>query len=113
MITVLIWQKIINKKPVFTKIVVKGHSFKEANVTDALCAAVSAVVLGTVNTLIELKLIKNNLVLEQNNGYLSFTDLKPDANKQLILYQMIVQLQTIKKYFQQGIKIVNQKTNND
>ena len=92
------------EKDIIKKITVSGHSQKDNAKIDPLCAAVSAVVLGTVNTMIELKLINQELIIEKSDGYLSFIQKKSDPIKQSLLYQMIVQLETIGQYFQKQIK---------
>ncbi len=109
MIKITIWEKEENKKKVITRIVVKGHTEKETNTIEPVCAVVSAITLGTVNTLIKLRLINNNLVVEKKDGYLDFNNYDNNAKKQLIFLQMIVQIQTIQKFFGEKVQMQYKK----
>lgn len=108
MIKVFIENIIDKKQTIYKKIIVKGHSIKKGTETEVLCAVVSTVVLGTVNTLLKMQLVNSELVIEKASGYFSFYDRQPNRLKQTILIQMITQLETVKQYFQKGIKIIKQ-----
>lgn len=105
MIKVLITKTISTKREVITQIIVKGHTLKKNESVEPLCAAVSAITLGSVNTFIDLKLINQDLIIENKSGYLKIIDHKPTKTKQLLFLQMLVQLKTVANYFQKGITI--------
>lgn len=93
---------------------VKGHAFYADPGKDIVCAGVSAVTVGTVNSIEALTGVE--LVSKVKNGFLqaSVPDLpdgnKPDHRVQLLLESMIVMLRSIEETYGEFIAITDARS---
>lgn len=72
-----------------------GHAYAGEPGEDLVCAAVSAVVFGLTNSIINLD--ESELEIKMEDGYLLVENI-PDTNKaQTLIYGMITSLQTIEE----------------
>src|SRR5699024_9973614 len=104
MISVVLFQK-ENKIHAFEW---SGHANGGPHGYDLVCAGVSAVTVGAVNALIELRDVDPEIHQEDEGGYLYIElpkSFKNEADVQTIVQTMVVSLETIERDYQSFIQI--------
>ena len=85
------------------EIIVTGHANSGKYGKDLVCAAVSAIVTGTINAINE---IKGSVKYGVEDGY-AIIQFEDDSESQIIAKTMIFQLKTVEESNQNFIKIIN------
>ncbi len=96
--------KIVKDNKTIKSVTTSGHAGYAKSGKDIVCAAVSAVVVGSVNAVIKLTNKEPKTVVD--DGYLHI-EFASDANTQQIAEVMIAQLETIERDYQKFIRIEN------
>lgn len=91
-----------------------GHAEFAEKGQDLVCAGVSAVVFGSVNSIIELTGLDPLLDIGEEGGYFSFevpadTDPVSFEKAQLLLEGMVVSLETIERDYHDYVRISTKK----
>ncbi|MDM5298936.1 ribosomal-processing cysteine protease Prp [Bacillus pumilus] len=91
-----------------------GHAEFAEKGQDLVCAGVSAVVFGSVNSIIALTGIDPVLDIGEEGGYFAFelpADIDPSSNEkaQLLLEGMVVSLETIERDYHDYVRISTKK----
>jgi uncharacterized protein YsxB (DUF464 family) len=112
MITVRIYR---NKADEITSFVMTGHADYAPHGQDLVCAAASAVSIGTINAIEKLCHITPDVSMRDEGGYLALNvsrdGLEPDtySNIQLLLEGMIVSLESIQEGYGEYITILKKE----
>jgi uncharacterized protein YsxB (DUF464 family) len=92
-----------------------GHADYAPHGQDLVCAAASAVSIGTINAIEKLCRFTPDIVMSEDGGYLELKvlpdGLEPDtySSIQLLLEGMIVSLESIQEGYGEYITILNKK----
>ena len=90
----------------FSKIKISGHANSAPHGQDLVCAAVSAIGVGTLNALAE----SQNIHIINQEGLIDIRVLNGLTNQEtIILETMIIQLKTIQNSHAKFIKIIERK----
>ncbi len=96
--------KITFNENVISSILIQGHANQNIHGKDIVCAGVSAIVYGSINSIDDL-LTKEDILFDLKDGY-SFIEVKHDSYElQLLLNMMITQLKTLEESYPKYIKI--------
>ncbi|MDF9867732.1 uncharacterized protein YsxB (DUF464 family) [Bacilli bacterium PM5-3] len=95
--------KIEQHNDYINSIEIKGHAMFAENGKDIVCAAISSIVFGTLNALIEFNLTEDNIIVSE--AYIKI-DMINDDKLQMIVKTMIIQLQTIQESYPDYIQIL-------
>lgn len=86
-----------------TNVLIKGHAYSGEPGHDLVCAGVSAVTIGALNSLSEEGLAFKTKVSE---GFVEITPLyRPNAHDRVVLEVLITSLKTIEESYSQFLKI--------
>ncbi len=86
-----------------TNVVIKGHAYSGVAGHDLVCAGVSAVTIGALNSLSDVELGFRTKVDE---GYVEITPLyRPSDHDKIVLEVLITSLKTIEESYSQFLKI--------
>lgn len=109
MIKVDIQKKVDNIK----QIIVDGHADFAEHGMDIVCAGVSSVVFGMINSIDSLdEDVKFDIsVNEDETGHLTYRSLQSTKKEQLLLQAMIVSLKTIEENYSEYITIETREVN--
>lgn len=102
-----------NRKQIST-ITVEGHANAGRHGEDLVCAAVSAVTFGSVNSILELTTVKLIIDMNDDGGFLRFSvpdgiSEEQEKNVQLLLKALMVSLKTIELDNKKYINITHKK----
>ncbi len=82
---------------------IKGHAMYDDYGKDIVCAAVSSVVITTINAVSSLD--ENAIKYEINEGYISIDIIKESETTRKLITNMIKILKDLKQDYQENIKI--------
>lgn len=102
--------KISKTNSLISNILITGHSDYSKKGSDIVCAGVSAVGVGGLNSLIDIN--KDSVIYKVDDGYLSI-DFPLDKDSQIVARVMEIQLQSIYESYSKYIKITLQEVKED
>ncbi len=82
---------------------IKGHAMYDDKGKDIVCAAVSTIVITTVNAIIRFD--KNAIKYEEKDGFISIDILKDDKLTNTLILNMIELLKELELQYKKNIKI--------
>lgn len=103
MIKVTITQNQVN----ILKVEIKGHANSNEHGKDLVCAGVSSIGIGILNSINILA--KDSCDCKVSDGYILIDVINNNDNLQVILKTLIIQLETIEFNFKKYIKIYKQE----
>ncbi len=88
-----------------SKVEISGHANSDKHGQDLVCAGVSAVAVGVLNTLVQYDFLKEDMgILQMKEGYINIEVKKHSKEITMILETLVTSLETItesnKKYIQ-------------
>lgn len=92
-------------KETITKLEIKGHANFAEKGKDLVCAAVSAIITGGINAMLNCS---SSFTYQLDEGYACVELKEENTNLQLILQIIIVQLETVASSYEKFIKIKKQ-----
>lgn len=95
---------IIKNNNLYFEVKINGHSQHNIIGKDIVCAGVSAIVFGTLNTL-SSNAFKGKINIDKNNDSIIISDISNNNKIQTIIETMHIQLKTIEKEYNKEIKI--------
>ena len=98
MINIIIYQE----ENIIKKVSIKGHSQYAPKGEDIVCAGVSAIGIGTVNAIYEIKKLKPKF--QSKDGFLEL-EFNDEHDEQVIAQTMLVQLKSIEESYKEYVKI--------
>lgn len=98
---------ISNRGDQITHITIKGHAFSNVIGKDLVCAGVSSIAVGALNTIEELA--SHSCELKMDNGFVEIRVIQNSETLQIILKTLLIQLKTIEFNYQKYIKIKKQE----
>lgn len=101
MIQVVVYQK----ESGITKISVSGHAYYNEPGKDLVCASVSSIMTGLLNSFVELGIQGYNYVLQDNPAFIEVETKSPTERGNTILHVGLIQLRTIHEVYPQYIQI--------
>ncbi|AME09799.1 hypothetical protein HMPREF1983_00180 [Gemella bergeri ATCC 700627] len=95
------------------QIIVDGHANFAEEGSDIVCAGVSAIIFGLINSIDELddEVVFDISVSEDETGHLTYRSLKSTMTEQLLLQAMLVSLKTIEANYADYITIETREVN--
>lgn len=88
-------------------VVIEGHADSACKGEDLVCAGVSSIGVGVLNTLDELA--HNKCHLEMDNGYINVQVKENNDIVQTILHTVWIQLKTMSESYKEYIKITKEE----
>jgi len=86
---------------------IDGHAYAGEPGEDLVCAAVSAVIFGLTNSIINLD--ESELLVKMDDGYLLVENVPTSAAAQTLIQGMIISLQTIEEDNFQYLTVIENK----
>ena len=88
------------------KIIITGHAMYDDYGKDIVCAAVSSIVITSINAC--LKLEENSLIYKEKKDVLTIDIVSDNKNILLILENMITMLEELAETYKKNIKIIKE-----
>jgi len=82
---------------------IKGHAMYDDNGKDIVCAAVSTIVITTINAI--LRFDQDTIKYKENDGYIDIEILKNTNTTNTLILNMIELLKDLEKQYTKNIKI--------
>lgn len=101
----MILVKIKEKQNSISNIEVTGHANSAKHGNDLICAGVSTVGVGILNTLDKFGYIPSDVKVEMEEGYINIEVFNSNNEIQLILETFVITLDTIEDSYPKNIKI--------
>ena len=100
-----------NKDNQFLSFIINGHANYDDYGNDIVCSAVSAVSIGTVNSIVSIAKFKPNVYKKNKGGYLKVSIPIKDVNNsqlyisQILLNSLYIELQGISKNYPKNVLV--------